>query len=97
MTCWQRASRGEASPLVRCAQGCLDVASVVLPGQIRLVVVLNGAGKTTLMLVLLGMLRPDKGRAFILGRDVSRNTCDSWRRRLGHMVSAPLGYPKLDR
>jgi ABC-type glutathione transport system ATPase component len=71
-----------------------DVASAVVPGQIHLVAGLNGDGKTTVIWVSSGMLRPDKGRAFILACDLSHGTSDLWR-RAGHMVNASLGYPKL--
>jgi len=70
------------------------MASVVVPGQIHLVVGLNEAGNTTLMRVPLGMLHPDKSRAFILACDLSHSTSDWWR-LVGHMMNAPLGYAKL--
>jgi ABC-2 type transport system ATP-binding protein len=70
------------------------VASAVVPGQIHLVAGLNGDGNTTVIWVPLGRPRPNKGMAFSLVCDLSQGTSDLWR-RVGHMVNASLGYPKL--
>jgi ABC-2 type transport system ATP-binding protein len=72
----------------------VDLDLVVLPGEIHAIVGLNGAGKTTLMRLLLGMLRPDRGRALVLGCDVSRADRQVWR-QVGHLIGAPFGYPEL--
>jgi ABC-2 type transport system ATP-binding protein len=72
----------------------VDVDLTVMPGQIHALVGLNGAGKTTLMRLLLGMLRPDQGRALILGCDVARASAALWV-RVGHMVETPFAYPEL--
>ncbi len=42
----------------------------------------NGAGKTTLLKILLGLLKPDGGRAKVLGHDVSRESIQI-RKRIG--------------
>lgn len=63
-------------------------------GEVHAVVGLNGAGKTTLFRLLLGMLRPDAGRARVLGVDATDAPRALWR-RVGHLVEAPLAYPEL--
>ena len=73
-------------------QAVVDVDLVVPPGEIHAVIGLNGAGKTTLMRLLLGMLRPDRGSAQVLGCDVKDADGKVWR-RVGHMIEAPFGYP----
>ena len=71
-----------------------DVDLSVRAGEIHALVGLNGAGKTTLMRTLLGMLRPDRGRAVVLESDVAQATSDLWQ-CVGHMIDAPFGYPEL--
>src|ERR1700686_3312709 len=36
----------------------------------------NGAGKTTAVRILTTLIRPDRGRAFVLGRDVTQHAQD---------------------
>ncbi|RME85679.1 MAG: ABC transporter ATP-binding protein [Zetaproteobacteria bacterium] len=54
----------------------------------------NGGGKTTTMRMLAGILRPDRGRCTVLGRDVLR---DPWavRRSIGYMSQAFSLYQDL--
>ncbi len=75
-------------------QAVVYVDLVVAPGEVHALVGLNGAGKTTLMRLLLGMLRPDSGRALVLGHDVKHASSQVWR-HVGHLVDAPFGYPEL--
>jgi ABC-2 type transport system ATP-binding protein len=72
----------------------VDVDLTVGPGQIHALVGLNGAGKTTLIRLLLGMLRPDRGRAVVLGCTAWRANGDVWR-HVGHLVEGSTGYPDL--
>lgn len=48
----------------------------VRPGDFHAVLGPNGSGKTTLLRVALGLVRPDAGRALVLGRDAA-----AWDRR----------------
>lgn len=66
----------------------------VTAGEIHAIVGLNGAGKTTLMRLLLGMLRPDSGRATILGHDAHRAASHVWS-QVGHLIETPFAYPEL--
>jgi ABC-2 type transport system ATP-binding protein len=68
----------------------LDVGS----GEIHAIVGLNGAGKTTLMRMLMGMVKPDSGRALLDGRDVAAASPAAWA-HVGHMIETPFGYPEL--
>lgn len=63
-------------------------------GDIHAIVGLNGAGKTTLMRLLLGMLRPDSGRATVLGHDARDAPPVVWT-RVGHLIETPFAYPEL--
>jgi len=66
----------------------------VQAGEIHAVVGLNGAGKTTLMRLLLGMLRPDAGRACVLGYDATDMPPEGWT-HVGHLIETPFAYPEL--
>jgi ABC-2 type transport system ATP-binding protein len=63
-------------------------------GEIHAIVGLNGAGKTTLMRLLLGMLRPDRGRATVMGFDALDAPSSVWR-DVGHLIEQPFAYPEL--
>ena len=54
----------------------------------------NGAGKTTTIRMLIGMLRPDEGRAEVLGLDVEKNGLEV-RNRIGVVPEASNVYPDL--
>ncbi|ABY36795.1 MAG TPA: ABC transporter ATP-binding protein [Chloroflexus aurantiacus] len=54
----------------------------------------NGAGKTTTIAMLLGLVRPTKGQAIVLGHDVQREPAEALR-RVGAMIEAPAFYPYL--
>jgi ABC-2 type transport system ATP-binding protein len=52
----------------------------------------NGAGKTTTIRMLLGLMRPDAGEAFVLGDRIPAPQCLA---RIGAMVEEPAFYPWL--
>src|SRR4030095_5106019 len=56
----------------------------------------NGAGKTTAIRILATILRPDGGRATVLGRDVVRDP-DGVRYRIRVAGPVPAGGPTLTR
>jgi ABC-type transporter Mla maintaining outer membrane lipid asymmetry ATPase subunit MlaF len=50
----------------------LDGLSLAIPpGQITVIAGRSGAGKSTLLKVMMGLLRPDRGRVVVFGRDLS--------------------------
>ena len=54
----------------------------------------NGAGKTTTMKLVLGMLRPSRGRASFLGLDCTRDAQEV-KKRLGYSPDEPAFYDFL--
>jgi ABC-2 type transport system ATP-binding protein len=54
----------------------------------------NGAGKTTTIGMLVGLLRPTAGRAWLLGHDVGRDRGPALR-RTGVLLDRPAFYPYL--
>lgn len=64
----------------------------VRPGEVFGFLGRNGAGKTTTLRMLLGLIRPTSGRAYIEGRPPGD---PAGLRRIGSMVEAPAFYPYL--
>lgn len=66
----------------------------VRKGEIYGFLGLNGAGKTTTIRMLLGMIRPASGKAFINGKKVSAGNHELWK-GIGYLVEIPYSYPNL--
>ena len=54
---------------------------------------LNGAGKTTLIRILLGMIKPDRGKVSLFGKKLT-HSFDLWN-DIGYLVETPYSYPNL--
>ncbi len=65
----------------------------VEPGEVYAFLGRNGAGKTTTIRMVLGMIRPTRGRVSLFGEDV-RDGHGPWH-RTGHLVESPSAYPDL--
>ncbi|MCK9151388.1 ABC transporter ATP-binding protein [Methanobacterium alcaliphilum] len=66
----------------------------VRKGEIYGFLGLNGAGKTTTIQMLLGMVHPSSGEAYLNGQKINANSHDLWN-RVGHLVEIPYSYPEL--
>ena len=87
----------EAKGLTKQFNGDVAVDNLSLkvrPGEIYGFVGLNGAGKTTTIRMLLGLIRPTRGSAYLLGQPVHAGRSDIWS-RVGYMVETPHAYPEL--
>ncbi|OFX89958.1 MAG: bacitracin ABC transporter ATP-binding protein [Bacteroidetes bacterium GWF2_33_16] len=66
----------------------------VRKGEIYGFLGLNGAGKTTTIRMLLGLIKPTSGDAFILNQKVHANHTDLFK-KIGYLVEIPYSYPNL--
>lgn len=74
-------------------QGVEDIALQVPAGNIYGFLGPNGAGKTTTMRLLLGLLKPDKGRVVLNGKVLDQNRHAL--QHVGSMIESPSLYPHL--
>ncbi|MDP2859202.1 MAG: ABC transporter ATP-binding protein [Bacillota bacterium] len=66
----------------------------VAQGEIYAFLGLNGAGKTTTIRMLLGMIRPTSGTAYVLQSRVRLGSREPWA-SVGYLVEIPYAYPEL--
>ncbi len=71
-----------------------EVNLEVKKGEIFGFLGLNGAGKTTTIRMLLGMIRPTSGSAYISGEKVHANNNKLWK-KIGYLVEVPHSYQNL--
>jgi len=71
-----------------------EVSLSVRAGEIYGFLGLNGAGKTTTIRMLLGMIRPTFGTAWIKGVEVNAGAVGLWK-HVGSLVEMPSFYPDL--
>jgi len=75
-------------------QAVSDLDLEVHPGEVFGFLGPNGAGKTTTIRMLLGLVRPTRGRVALFGRDLAMHA-DDVLPRVGALVEAPAFYPYL--
>ncbi|PJF43958.1 MAG: ABC transporter ATP-binding protein, partial [Phototrophicales bacterium] len=63
------------------------------PHQVYGFLGVNGAGKTTTLRMILGLMRPTNGRAYVFGKDIQQHP--SVLKRVGAMVEGATFYPYL--
>ena len=71
-----------------------DMSLNVRKGEIYGFLGLNGAGKATTIRMLLGMIRPTSGTAYINEKMISSGNTELWR-HVGSLVEIPYSYPEL--
>ena len=55
---------------------------------------MNGAGKTTTIQLLLGIVAPTEGKAYLFGEEVNPSKSELWN-KIGYIVENPHSYPEL--
>jgi ABC-2 type transport system ATP-binding protein len=76
------------------ARAVSEVSLSVRKGEIYGFLGLNGAGKTTTIRMLLGMIRPTSGNAYINDIKISAGNTGLWN-QVGSLVEVPYSYPEL--
>src|SRR5262245_22155396 len=71
-----------------------DLTFAVEPGTVFGLLGLNGSGKTSTIRMLLGLLRPDRGTARVLGED-SQSLSPDCRQRIGYLSEEAFPYQDL--
>ena len=71
-----------------------SVSISVQKGEIYGFLGLNGAGKTTTIRMLLGLIGPTSGEAFLNGNKVNPGNPGMWG-KVGYLVEVPYSYPDL--
>ena len=71
-----------------------NVSINVRRGEIYGFLGLNGAGKTTTIRMLLGLIRPSSGRAYLNGTLINPDNSEMWK-KMGYLVEVPYSYPDL--
>jgi ABC-2 type transport system ATP-binding protein len=87
----------QTQALYKSFDGCkaVDGLDLTVPaGSIFGLIGPNGAGKSTLIQMLIGIIRPDKGEAYILGRSI-REKDGGIRNQVGYVPDVPVMYPSF--
>lgn len=71
-----------------------EINLAVRKGEIYGFLGLNGAGKTTTIRMLLGLINPSSGAAFINQQKVNASQHELWN-KIGYLVETPHAYPNL--
>jgi thiol reductant ABC exporter CydD subunit len=72
------------------AEPALQGASLDLsPGEVVALVGPSGCGKSTLAALLVGFVRPDRGRVLVGERDLAELDLDIWRRQVAYLAQKP--------
>jgi thiol reductant ABC exporter CydD subunit len=73
-----------------CAEPALQGASLVLsPGEVVALVGPSGCGKSTMAALLVGFVRPYRGRVLVGKRDLAELNPDVWRRQVAYLPQKP--------
>jgi ABC-2 type transport system ATP-binding protein len=72
-----------------------EVALSVATGEVHGLIGPNGAGKSTLLRILFGLVRPDRGRVALLGREHAVDGTVETLRGVAGFVDRPRFYPYL--
>jgi len=69
-----------------------DVSFSVAPGEVAAVIGENGGGKSTLLKNICGLLRPQRGRVNLSGRDTGKQKVHELAKQVGYLAQNPNDY-----
>lgn len=70
--------------------GVKDVSLKIHRGEILGIIGKNGSGKTTLAKLVLGLLKPKKGKIRLSGEDVTKTNASEITRKIGYVAQDPI-------
>ena len=76
-------------------RGVIDLDLEVRPGEVFGYLGPNGSGKTTTIRMLLGLIKPTRGEATVMGMSLATDSV-SIRRKVGHVPGDPVLYGNLN-
>ncbi len=71
-----------------------DLTLSVLPGEVHGLLGPNGSGKSTTMKMIMGIVKPDRGKINVFGVDAVKQPVDS-KRQVGYVPESPYLYDYL--
>ena len=72
------------------AKGVKDIALDIHKGEILGIIGPNGSGKTTLAKLALGLLKPDKGKIYLLSEDITKLDTSERAKKIGYVTQDPI-------
>lgn len=72
-----------------------DLNLTVREGEILTVIGRSGCGKTTMLRMINGLQKPDSGKIFVEGEDISRTDLIALRRRIGYVIQNKGLFPHM--
>jgi energy-coupling factor transport system ATP-binding protein len=66
-----------------------DVSLKFFSGEAAVLTGGNGSGKTTLSKLMMGILKPDKGRVLVCGQDIKKSSLPSIAKKAGYLFQNP--------
>lgn len=64
-------------------------------GEFLTIIGSSGCGKTTLLKMINGLIRPDEGKIFVQGRDISQVNLIKLRRSIGYCIQGNVLFPHM--
>ena len=75
----------------------VDAVDLTCPqGQTQVLIGVSGSGKSTLLRMMVGLVRPDRGQVLFEGRQLTEETLQATRLKVGYMIQEGGLFPHLN-